>query len=107
MYQGDASTPKGSTEFQFQTGSINFHSTNYDWLVVSGPKATYRGTGRVNNQDGYAFLVSVIDGSPDRMRMKIWNATTGSVLYDNQPGAPDAADPVRAISKGSIVVHKQ
>ena len=47
-YQKGASVPVGQTEFQFQVANFNFHSEWYQWLVVSGYKAQYRGTGTVN-----------------------------------------------------------
>lgn len=110
-YQKGASIPVGNTEFQLQTGDLNFHSSSYDWLVIAGAKALYKGTGTVNGQRGYAFLVSAIDGSAsggggvDTFRIKIWNATTDAVLFDNQIGAGDVATATTAITKGSITIH--
>lgn len=90
---------------------LNFHSTGYLWLVVTNgrTKAYYRGSGTVNGVAGYEFIVSVIDGrntsAPDRFRIKVWNTATGTVVYDNLPGAPDDASATTAISGGSIVIH--
>ncbi|WP_376792823.1 PKD domain-containing protein, partial [Thermoflexus sp.] len=36
-YQKGAKVPSGQTQFQFQAGNLNFHSTAYEWLVISGP----------------------------------------------------------------------
>ncbi len=93
-YNKNDTVPSGSTEFDLKSGSLDFHSTGDLWLVVENDqtKAYYRGSGRVNNQAGYEYLVSVIDGGktgPDRFRIKVWNGTTGTVVYDNLPGAPD------------------
>ena len=44
-YKKGAAAPEGQTEFQFQAGNLNFHSEAYEWLVVSGAKAQYKGTG--------------------------------------------------------------
>jgi PKD repeat protein len=110
-YQKGASIPVGNTEFQFQAGDLNFHSSSYDWLVIAGAKALYKGTGTVNGHDGYKFLVSAIDGSKsggggvDKFRIKIWNASTSTVVFDNQIGAADDATATTAITKGSIVIH--
>lgn len=110
-YQKGASTPMGNTEFQFQAGDLNFHSESYDWLVIAGSKALYKGTGQINGQAGYQFLVSAIDGDQsggggvDKFRIKIWNASTGVVVFDNQIGAANDAAATTAISKGSIVIH--
>ena len=108
-YQKGATTPNGQTEFQFKAGSLNFHSTSYDWLVVSGSKAIYKGSGTINGEEGYRFLVSVVDagknGGSDTYRLKIWDADSDTVVFDNQPGAADDAAAATAISNGSIVIH--
>jgi PKD repeat protein len=98
--------PSGNTEFQFKTADLNFKATGFSWLVVdsTGTKAYFRGSGQVNGVDGYDFLVSVIDGTPDMLRIKVWDDTTSAVLYDNQPGAADDADPTTPVS-GSIMIH--
>ena len=109
-YQKGASVPTGETEFQFQLAGLNFHSSSYDWLVVSGTKkAQYKGIGTVNGSAGYAFLLTVYDNgsSGDKFRIKIWQQSTGTVIYDNNYGAPtdiDSASPT-TISGGSIVIH--
>jgi hypothetical protein len=107
LFQKDKTTPvlTGNTEFQFHAGNLNFTSSSYEWLVVNGTsKATYKGYGSVNGVAGYGFLLSVVDGSPDKFRMKIWQ-TGGSVVYDNQIGAGDDAEATTAIAGGSIVIH--
>lgn len=111
-YQQGASTPTGETEFQFKVGNLNFHSTSYDWLVIAGARAQYKGSGTINGSGDYAFLLTAIDGQinggggVDKLRMKIWNKSTGAIIYDNQIGAADGADPVTALGGGSIVIHK-
>jgi len=42
----------------------------------------------------------------DLFRIKIWDITTGEVIYDNMINAEDDADPTTAIVGGKIVVHK-
>jgi hypothetical protein len=111
-YQKGANTPVGETEFQFKAGDLNFHSSSYDWLVVAGTKAIYKGTGTINGAGNYGFLLSAIDGSkgsPDKFRIKIWDKDPGDgVVYDNQVSGDktDNADPTTTIAGGSIVVHK-
>ena len=107
-YQKGATTPTGNTEFQFHAGSLNFSSTVYDWLVVQGQsKASYKGSGTVNGAAGFGFLLSVIDNgsSGDKFRMKIWNKTSGAIVYDNQFGSDDEASAAQYIAGGSIVIH--
>jgi hypothetical protein len=38
--------------------------------------------------------------------MKIWDKTTGAIVYDSQLGAADGADPTTVLSGGSIFIHK-
>ena len=52
----------GQTEFQFQAGNLNFHSDGYEWLVVAGAKAQYKGTGTVNGAGGYGFMLTATTG---------------------------------------------
>jgi hypothetical protein len=90
-YKKGATVPEGNTEFQFHAAGMNFKSTSYDWLVVQGQsKASFKGDGTINGVAGYKFMVSVVDGNPNRLRMKI---TQGNVVvYDNMMGSPDDAD---------------
>lgn len=86
----------------------------YDWLVVAGAKAQFKGSGTINGSGDYGFLLTATDGEAnggrdvDKFRIKIWDKATGGVIYDNKRGTSDdldAADP-QAISGGSIVVRR-
>ncbi len=108
-YNMDAKIPFGNTHFK--VGDLRFESTAYDWLVVSGERAQFHGVGTVNDISGYSFFVTIIDGKisgdgDDYFRIKIWDISTGMVLYDNHTNLPDVADPLIAIKGGSIVIHK-
>ena len=111
-YKKGATVPDGETEFQFKAGSLNFHSAAYDWLVIAGPKAQYKGSGTINGAGDYGFLLTANDGQivggggVDRFRIKIWNKATGAVVYDNQLGDPDTGSATTALGGGSIVIHK-
>jgi len=111
-YQKGATKPTGETEFQFKAGNLNFKSTSYDWLVVSGARAQYKGIGTINSVAGYSFLLTATDGqingggNQDKFRIKIWETATSTIIYDNQMGAVDGADPTMVIGGGSIVIHK-
>jgi len=111
-YKKGAKLPTGETQFQFKAGDLDFHSESYDWLVVAGAKAKYKGVGTINGQGYYGFMISAIDAKltpstdADLFRIKIWDKTTDQVVYDNQIGADEGADPTTAIGGGSIVVHK-
>jgi hypothetical protein len=113
-YLKGATVPTGNTEFQFHAGGLNFKSTVYEWLVVSGTgssRAQYKGSGTINGGGNYGFLLTAIDGDNlnpkqvDKFRIKIWDKNTGLIVYDNQGDAGDSADPTTAVT-GSIVIHK-
>jgi hypothetical protein len=112
-YQKGASLPSGNTEFQFQLANLKFQSTTYQWLVVGGAKAQFKGEGTINGASQvYGFLLTVIDGQMlggdgvDRFRIKIWDKQSGSAVYDNQRSASDDSDAATVLSGGSIVIHK-
>lgn len=112
-YQKGTTVPSGKTEFQFHAGNFNFESETYEWLVVAGAKAQYKGVGSVNGKAGYAFLLTATDGQVsggggfDKLRMKVWDKATGVVVYDNQASTSDDIDKVnqQQIGGGSIIVH--
>jgi hypothetical protein len=111
-YKKGAATPTGQTEFQFRVANLNFHSASYQWLVVAGTRAQYKGTGTINGAGSYGFMLTAIDGQArggdgvDRFRMKIWDMDDGDrIVYDNELGRLDGADPSTALSGGSIVIH--
>lgn len=102
-YKKGASVPEGNTEFQFKAGALNFHSSSYDWLVVTGSNGTryakFKGSGTINGMGDYKFQIWAGDGAPDTFRIKIWTETGGveTVVYDNGTE--------QALGGGSIVVH--
>ena len=93
-YLKGASKPTGETEFRFQASGLNFYSNNYDWLVVGGARAQYKGSGTINGKAGYQFMLTAVDGdliargTPDRFRIRIWHhddsTNTDVTDYDNQ-----------------------
>lgn len=111
LYQKGATVPSGKTEFVFREASFVFASTSYDWLVVAGARAQFKGSGTIGGSGDYAFLLTAMDGQVnggggvDRMRIKIWNKQTGGVIYDNQPGAPDTGSDSTELGGGSIVIR--
>ena len=111
-YKKGATVPTGNTEFQFKAGDLNFHSYEYDWLVIAGAKAKYKGTGTINGTGEYGFMLSAVDEEltpstdVDLFRIKIWDKDNDIVIYDNQTGDGDDADPTTAIGGGQIVIHK-
>ena len=112
-YKKGADIPTGQTEFQFHVAGLNFKSTSYQWLVIAGAKAKFKGEGTINGAGTYSFMLSAIDAAltpstdVDLFRIKIWDKATDAMVYDNLMHAPDDADPTTALGGGSIVIHKQ
>lgn len=122
-YTKKATKPTGITMFQLKmpksgngksikTTNLNFKSTSYDWLVVSGNQAKCKGTGTINGKGNYDFMISIVDGKNnrndiDKFRIKIWDKASGEIVYDNQIGASEDAEPTTVIGGGSIVIHKE
>jgi hypothetical protein len=92
---------------------MEFHSTDYQWLVIAGAKAQFKGTGTINDEGNYGFLLTAIDGDVnggggvDKFRIKIWDKNNNDVIvYDNKMGAPNDADPDMSLGGGSIKIHE-
>lgn len=109
-YTQGANVPTGNTQFEFKTARMDFRSTSYEWLVVAGARAEFKGTGTINGAGSFSFHLSAIDGDlsggggSDKFRIKITGP--GGLVYDNMLGADDNADPTTVISGGNIVIHK-
>lgn len=104
-YLRGANVPTGNTEFQFHAGGFAFKSTAYDWLVVAGSKAQFKGIGTVNGSGLYGFMLTCIDGAPDTFRMKVWRVADGAIVYDSGLGVDDGAAPFTPLGGGAVVIH--
>jgi len=106
----NATNPKGETQIQFALGNLDFNALNYDYLAISGARAQFKGAGKFNGDGGYNFILTVFDGqatgggSVDKFRIKIWNRSTGAIVFDTQMGASDAADPTTPVGDGSSII---
>lgn len=103
-YKKGANVPTGNAEFMFHAIGLNFHSTDYQWLVVSGKdKAQFKGRGtRDGDATLYNFKIWVEDSDPDTFRIKIYSEDSSGneitpPLYDNGSN--------QTIGGGSIVIH--
>ena len=116
-YKRGAKIPTGNTEFQVHAGDLNFHSSNYDWLLVTGKNyARFKGEGTINGMPDpyglpYKFILWAGDGTGtdgiDTFRIKIWwedSEDNEYVVYDNgfDGSGYENGQPIGA---GSIVVH--
>jgi len=104
-YRKDAAEPAGETEFVFPGGHLRFHSDLYEWLTVNqaSTNAQLKGTGTINGTGDYSFMIWAGDrsnvGEVDTFRIKIWQTTTGAIIYDNGVN--------QEIGGGSIVIHRK
>lgn len=111
-YKKGVTIPTGQTQFQFKAGDLNFHSDSYQWLVIAGAHAKYKGEGKINGEGNYGFMLTATDsdinggGDVDAFRIKIWNIDDSDfVVYDNLRGLTDDDNSGIDLEGGSIVVH--
>jgi PKD repeat protein len=106
-YKKGATVPTGDTRFEFDAGTLAFASTEYEWLLVAGKRAQFKGRGTINGAGDYGFLLTAVDDATDAFRIKIWNRSTNDVVFDNQMDAGDnAATLLNKVSgNGTIVIH--
>jgi PKD repeat protein len=111
-YEKGQSEPSGTTKFRFNAGHLAFESMSYDWLVVAGHRAMFKGVGEINDTGNYGFQLSAIDAEltpstdTDLFRIRIWDIDDAdAIVYDNQIGEDEDADPTTAIAGGSIKIH--
>jgi PKD repeat protein len=105
-YKKGSTIPTGKTEFNFRAGSLNFHSDEYEWLVINqnNTNAQYKGSGTINgdsapNGELYRFMLWAADvDTGDTFRIRIWyEETQEEVVYDNGSHEP--------IDGGNIKIH--
>ncbi len=86
-YKKGATEPTGNTEFNFSAGGLNFHSSSYEWLVVTGGNyAKFKGSGTINGEGDYKFMLWAGDDDPDTFRIRIWEEDefgNETEIYDN------------------------
>jgi len=111
-YKKGKSVPEGNTQFHFKVAKFKFSSTDYQWLVIAGPHAKFKGSGTINDSGDYGFMLTATDGQVtgggdvDKFRIKIWEKDENeTVIYDNQMGDADDAEATDAIEGGSVVIH--
>ncbi len=99
-YKKGATTPTGNTEFVFKAGDLNFHSSSYEWLLVTGSNyARFKGWGSINGEEGYRFMLWAGD-DPDTFRIRIWEEDDYGNEYDLYDNGFD-----QEIMGGNIVIH--
>ncbi len=115
-YKKGQSIPSGSTTFRFAAGGLEFDATVYEWMIITGARARYKGEGTVEGMPGlYKFQVTALDAdvsgsddfTEDGFRIKIWQQGSG-VIYDNGRGVDDTTGNggTTSLGGGQIKVHK-
>lgn len=79
-YRKGRTTPDGHARLSFTAGNLRLESELFDWLVVGGDMARFRGVGTL---EGHAEPVrfEVVARDPDRIRVRIW--TDAGDIYDS------------------------
>jgi PKD repeat protein len=112
-YKNNATVPSGNLQLTLKLSKHSkavFKETDFDWLVINQDHAWIQGSATLDGTGNYGFLVTLIDGSkaspqtPDRYRIKIWQKGTMAVVYDNEMGRDDVADPITVAEDGEIRV---
>ena len=85
-------------------GNFKFLGTCVDWMLVDENTSQFKGKGKLNGQNGYAFLAFISDGrrginpQGDKIRIVIWKEATNELVYDNFNE--------QQINLGNIVIKK-
>ena len=109
-YAGGGGNPTGMVDVRLP--GLDLRATSLQWLSVTGNRAQVSGTGTLNGAAGYGFLITATDGklesikASDKVRIKVWKAATGEIVFDNQMDVADGASPVIALGGGSVNVKK-
>jgi hypothetical protein len=113
-YNKGSTAPTGNCEFRLKAGDLDFKSDYIQWLVIAGYKAQFKGTGTINGEGNYGFLIVAIDGDlkqnpdVDRIRIKIWDIDNNDeIVYDSQLGGDENEDPITPLGGGQIAIHKK
>lgn len=100
------------SKLDVRSGKLSFRAKSFDTVVFGDSQASLRGEGRIDGDSRrYGFVVSAIDGDRRRqrqrdfLRIRIWNLTTGQVMFDNQPGAGDDAPPSTRVTDGGVEIR--
>lgn len=106
--------PTGQT--LLHTGSGVFVSTEIEWLVVRGNQAVWQGEGKLNGKGKYRFIASAADSGGkgandphDQLRIRIWDDSSGKVIYDNHSPTSDIYDMSQekpTIAGGQVVIKR-
>ena len=106
-----ASAPTGQFRIHGSSALLDLTSSAFEYLVVKGSTASFRGTGVLSDGTPVGFFVSAQDGKVagtriDRIRLKVWKSADGQVLFDTEPGVSEIAPPATIVNGGNVTLHK-
>jgi hypothetical protein len=90
--------PKGKVTIRYPQANLTFKSNACEWLLLDNKTATLTGTGKINNQGNFGYLLVAKD-NPDKLRIVLWDKNDGDkIVYDNL--YPQSI-------RGAIVMHNR
>jgi len=105
----DGAKVKGTFGVQVPKARLTIVSTVLTKLDLVGARADVSGTGKLNGRRRVWFAVAAVDGNrgeraagTDRIRIKVWDEL--GVVFDTDPGLPNAGDPTAVPKPGRIVI---
>lgn len=109
-------SPDGRFRLRLPDAGLRFEGSGHDTLTVAGPWAKIEGSGTINGQGDFEYLLTLVDGKlfdgedaiRIRIREQLSDGSPGPVLYDTQVigNTDDAAIPTVDVRRGSIVIHR-
>jgi hypothetical protein len=110
-YKQGQSVPTG--EVQLFTPDFDFHSTSYEWLIISDDDCgMLKGRGaKYHDTSEFEFSLVVCDGSEkdthDEIVVRIWSAADGRVVFNNGSDTLDVSfEEATRVRGGDVQVHK-
>ncbi|MEJ5261059.1 MAG: 5'-nucleotidase C-terminal domain-containing protein [Ignavibacterium sp.] len=76
--------PQGKVNLTIPKIGMIFRSNSLDWLLVENNNAVLRGTGKINFQGNYGYLILAMN-HPDKLRVIIWDENDNDkLIFDNK-----------------------
>ena len=98
--------PQGNLTVQLHEPGLTLKATSFQWLVVSGALASFKGQGTLQNTAGvYGFMVTAVRDGSGQIRICVWNQATGAIVYDTHPGEELDSPAGNPVQGGSITIH--
>jgi hypothetical protein len=83
MDRGLMYDPVGKVTIRYPEGNLKFKSNECNWLLIDDNTATLTGTGKINNDGNFGFLL-IAKNSPDELRIVIYDKDNeDNIVYDN------------------------